>query len=48
MVDTHGIAAADGTVAVASRAGEVWMRARDGAWRQFASELAGVECVAVV
>ena len=49
MVDTRGLAAANGTVALASGAGQVWVWPRGSdEWKQLADDLAGVLCVAVI
>ena len=49
MIDTRGVAARNGAVALASRAGHVWVRARGrDQWAQLAEDLDGVKCVAVV
>jgi hypothetical protein len=49
MIDTRGLAAGDGTVALASGAGQVWVRARGrDEWDQLADDLADVLCVAVI
>jgi hypothetical protein len=49
MIDTRGLAAGDGTVVLASGAGDVWVRARgNDEWEQLADDVAGVLCTAVI
>ena len=49
MIDTRMIAARNGTLALASRAGQVWSRARgQETWAQLADDLTGITCVAVI
>jgi photosystem II stability/assembly factor-like uncharacterized protein len=49
MVDTRGIAARNGTIAIASRTGQVWARPRgEPEWRQLADSIDGITCVEVM
>jgi len=48
MIDTRFVAARDGRVAVATRAGEVWARPdASSGWEHLATGIAGATCVAV-
>jgi hypothetical protein len=47
MIDTRFVTARNGTIALASRAGEVWVRPRgEDSWRHLASAIGHVTCVA--
>lgn len=46
MIDTRFVAARSGAVAIGSRAGQVWLRAKGQTeWAQLADDLAGITCV---
>jgi hypothetical protein len=49
MIDTRFVAARNGTVAVASRAGHVWARGRAAQeWQELATTIDGITCVAAM
>ena len=49
MIDTRMVAARNGTLALASRAGQVWSRPRGAAeWEQLEASLPDITCVAVI